>query len=163
MGLLVVPNPDDSDAYIQDQKDRSATNLCVGEVVDLCLDGDVVVRLGASPGCTEIKATRDRIVVIKSGDSGVMDDGLDWEDDETASESGSESEESLTDGNCSDDSEESSNNDQPDVWGSLTWSVAFGACFAFQPFCKYKVLCQWAWERSLILLELRFLIIVRYC
>ena len=42
----------------------------VGEVTDLCLDGEVVVRLGAAADVREIKLPLDRVKVIPSADAG---------------------------------------------------------------------------------------------
>lgn len=42
----------------------------VGEISDLCLDGDVVVRLGAAPEVREIKIPEDQVIIIRSADTG---------------------------------------------------------------------------------------------
>ena len=42
----------------------------VGEIIDLCLDGDVVVRLGAAPEVREIKLPEERVKTIRSADTG---------------------------------------------------------------------------------------------
>lgn len=52
----------------------------IGEVVDTCLDGQVVVRLGASSDTRDVRVSLDRIVVIASADSDprVHDGDLDY-------------------------------------------------------------------------------------
>ena len=40
-----------------------------GELVDLCLDGDVVVRLALSPGAPEVKVPMQRVTYLASGDT----------------------------------------------------------------------------------------------
>ena len=40
-----------------------------GEIVDLCLDGDIVVRLALSPGAPELKIPMQRVVYLSSGDT----------------------------------------------------------------------------------------------
>ena len=42
----------------------------VGEITDLCLDGDVVIRLGAAPEVREIKVPEERLKSIRSVDAG---------------------------------------------------------------------------------------------
>ena len=59
---------------------------CFGEVVDICLDGDVIVRFGASPDAQEVKTRSDRVTVLASGDTLDSDDESDWTEDESASE-----------------------------------------------------------------------------
>lgn len=40
-----------------------------GEIVDLCLDGDVVVRLALSAGAPELKVPMQRVAYLSSGDT----------------------------------------------------------------------------------------------
>ena len=40
-----------------------------GELVDLCLDGDVVVRLALSPGAPEVKVPMQNVTYLISGDT----------------------------------------------------------------------------------------------
>ena len=50
---------------------------CFGEVVDLCLDGDVVVPFASSPDAPESKVSSDRLVYVSSGDT-LDDEGDDF-------------------------------------------------------------------------------------
>ena len=59
---------------------------CFAEIIDVCLDGDIVVRFGASPEAEEIKIRPDRVLVIASGDTIGSEGDSSWiDDDETAS------------------------------------------------------------------------------
>lgn len=40
-----------------------------GELVDLCLDGDIVVRFALSPGSPELKVAMQRVIYLASGDT----------------------------------------------------------------------------------------------
>lgn len=53
-----------------------------GEVVDLCLDGDVVVRFASSPGAPELKVPMQRVAYLSNGDT------RDDDEDDFASELG---------------------------------------------------------------------------
>ena len=50
-----------------------------GEIIDLCLDGQLLIRLGAAAEVQEIKSPPGRILVVPSED---QDDDSDWTDDE---------------------------------------------------------------------------------
>ena len=64
---------------------QTETTSSFGEVTELCLDGDIIIRLGASPDAREIKTTPERVLVIASGDTRSTDVASDWEADETDS------------------------------------------------------------------------------
>lgn len=51
---------------------------CVGEVADLCLDGEVVVRLGAASKVREVKVPMERVLFISSANT----DSSDYSDEE---------------------------------------------------------------------------------
>ena len=50
-----------------------------GEIIDLCLDGQLLIRLGAAAEVRDIKLLPGRILVVPSED---QDDDSDWTDDE---------------------------------------------------------------------------------
>lgn len=56
----------------QDSSQSQGTEW-IGEVVDLCLDGEVVVRLGASSEVREIKVAMERVIVVASANTGSSD------------------------------------------------------------------------------------------
>ena len=60
---------------------------CFGEIVDTCLDGDVIVRFGASHDAEEKKIRPDRVMILASGDTFDSDDDSEWTEEETASDS----------------------------------------------------------------------------
>ena len=47
---------------------------CVGEVTDLCIDGEVVIRLGAASEVREVKVPMERVLVISSANTDSSDD-----------------------------------------------------------------------------------------
>ena len=70
---------------------RNETINCFGEIVGLCLDGDIIVRLGASSDAREVKVATERVFPIADGDAkdGGESDG--WDDDADDSERSSSS------------------------------------------------------------------------
>ena len=68
----------------------------VGEVVDLCLDGDVVVRLGAASEVLELKIPPDRVTAIVSAST--SSSGLSDEEDDDDGESYFSDAMSMSDG-----------------------------------------------------------------
>lgn len=67
----------DSGSTLQDSSPFQGTEW-VGEVTDLCLDGDVVVRLGAASEVREIKVPGERVIVVAPANA----DSLDYSDEE---------------------------------------------------------------------------------
>lgn len=53
----------------------------IGEVTDLCVDGEVVVRLGAASEVREIKVPAERVIVIAPADTGSSDYDDEGDDD----------------------------------------------------------------------------------
>ena len=78
------------------------TKYCFAEVIDVCNDGDIIVRFGFSPGADEVKIRPDRVMIIASGDTIDSEEGSEWTDDETVSNS---SEATIGDVTDSDDNE----------------------------------------------------------
>ena len=62
-----------------------------GEITKSCLDGDVVVRLGAAQQARDIKVPADRVIVVVDGDGssdsedGDFSNGSDWSDEMSVS------------------------------------------------------------------------------
>ena len=80
---------------------RNETINCFGEVVELCLDGDVIVRLGVSSDAREVKIATERVFVVANGDSrdmdsdfGDLDEESEWEDEVSGSEASEDTTES---------------------------------------------------------------------
>ena len=71
--------------YVINHCEKLDTTYCFGEILDLCSDGEVIVRLGAFAVCQDVKVQPERLIVIASGDSGEMTE--DSEDEEVASDS----------------------------------------------------------------------------
>ena len=59
----------------------------VGEVADLCLDGEILVRLGAASEVREVKIPVERVIVIASADTGSSDAEEDEDEDDDDGES----------------------------------------------------------------------------
>ena len=79
-------------------------NWC-GEIIDLCLDGQLLIRLGAAAEVRDIKSPPGRILVVPSED---QDDDSDWTDDEDE-ESGWTDEMSLDESESDPDNDDAIN------------------------------------------------------
>lgn len=67
-----------STAYDSSEIDSENIDWC-GEILDLCLDGEVIVRLGAAAEVRDIKVPPERILVVGLED---VDDGSEDDDDD---------------------------------------------------------------------------------
>lgn len=69
----------------QDRSSSQGTEW-VGEVADLCLDGEILIRLGAASEVREVKIPVERVIIVASADT-ASSDYSDEEDDDDDGES----------------------------------------------------------------------------
>ena len=84
---IIKPDPGERIHQIDDMKGTITPDQSqIGEIIDLCCDGEVIVRLGASSDVRDVKLSVDRLLVVAFGDE---DDDSDSSDDDYSEYSGS--------------------------------------------------------------------------
>ncbi|KAG8528240.1 uncharacterized protein KY384_007157 [Bacidia gigantensis] len=86
---------------------RFETTYCLGEVTDLCSNGEILVRLGLTPDALEIRAHPDLVVLVAEGDtaddaSDSSEDSEEWTESDTESVAGLQTQPDETSSNSSD-------------------------------------------------------------
>ena len=78
---LAGGNPGSTQHSTRQDTSFSQRNEWIGEVVDLCLDGEVVVRLGAASEVREVKVPVERVTVVAPAVTGDSDYSDETDDD----------------------------------------------------------------------------------